>query len=203
MIFVTCFQILKQVYHSIVEFHRTEVTTASFAVLLITIGVNAFVAVYESRKGEELKSEFLTADAMHTKNDILVSVAVIASLIFTRAGYRFADAVVGIVIAFLIARIGYEIIKRASDVLVDTICINTTALEGVIKSVKGVRGCHDIRTRGTEHSINLDVHILVNPKMSIEKAHEVADSVEEKIKSSFPAVTDIVVHIEPEGNDCK
>jgi len=203
MIFIACFQILKQVYHSIVEFHRAEVTTASFAVMLITMGINAFVAVYESRKGKELKSEFLIADALHTKSDILVSVAVIASLIFTRAGYRFADALVGIVIAFLIARIGYEIIKRASDVLVDTICIDTTALEGVIKSVEGVKGCHDIMTRGTERSINLDVHILVNPKISVEKAHEIADSVEEKIKTVFPSVLDIVVHIEPEGNDCK
>ena len=59
------------------------------------------------------------------------------------------------------------------------------------------------KDKGTEHSINLDVHILVDPRMSIEKAHEVADSVEERVKSSFPAVTDIVVHIEPEGNDCK
>ncbi|MDP3049482.1 MAG: cation diffusion facilitator family transporter [Thermodesulfovibrionales bacterium] len=203
MIFTACFQIIRQVYHSIVENHRTEVTTVSFAVMLITMCINIFVARYESRKGKELKSEFLAADAMHTKSDILASIAVIASLILTKAGYRFADAIVGIVITFFIARIGYKIIKRASDVLVDTICIDTSAIESVIKSVEGVKGCNDIRTRGTEHSINLDVHILVAPRMSIEKAHEVADSVEERIKSSFPAVTDIVVHIEPEGNDCK
>ncbi|MEK7712851.1 MAG: cation diffusion facilitator family transporter, partial [Nitrospirota bacterium] len=203
MIFVTCFQILKQVYHSIVEYHKTEVTGVSFAVMFVTMAVNIFVAIYERKKGIELKSEFLVADAMHTKSDILASIGVIVSLIITKSGYRIADTIAGLVIAFLIARIGYEILKKASDVLVDTICIDTTALEGVIKSVEGVKGCHDIRTRGTEHSINLDVHILVDPRMSIEKAHEVADSVEERVKSSFPAVTDIVVHIEPEGNDCK
>jgi len=98
---------------------------------------------------------------------------------------------------------GFEIIKKASDVLVDTICIDTVAIEAVINRVEGIKGCHDIRTRGTEHSINLDLHILVDPKISAEEAHKIADSVEEKIKSSFPAVTDIVVHIEPEGNDCK
>ena len=203
MIFVTCFQILKQVYHSIVEYHKTEVTGVSFVVMFVTMAVNIFVTIYERKKGIELKSEFLIADAMHTKSDILASIGVIVSLIITKSGYRIADTIAGLVIAFLIARIGYEIIKKASDVLVDTICIDTTALEGVIKSVEGVKGCHDIRTRGTEHSINLDVHILVDPRMSIEKAHEVADSVEERVKSSFPAVTDIVVHIEPEGNDCK
>ena len=140
---------------------------------------------------------------MHTKSDILASIGVIVSLIITKSGYHIADTIAGLVIAFLIARIGYEIIKRASDVLVDTICIDTSAIESVINSVEGVKGCHDIRTRGTEHSIYLDLHILVAPRMSIEKAHEVADSVEERIKGSFPAVTDIVVHVEPEGNDCK
>ena len=203
MIFVACFQILKQAYHSIVEYHETEVTGVSFVVMFVTMAVNIFVTIYERKKGIELKSEFLIADAMHTKSDILASIGVIVSLIITKSGYRIADTIAGLVIAFLIARIGYEIIKKASDVLVDTICIDTTALEGVIKSVEGVKGCHDIRTRGTEHSINLDVHILVDPRMSIEKAHEVADSVEERVKSSFPAVTDIVAHIEPEGNDCK
>ena len=202
MIFVTCFQILKQVYHSIVEYHKTEVTVISFAVMFVTMAVNIFVAIYERKKGIELKSEFLVADAMHTKSDILASIGVIVSLIITKSGYRIADAIAGFIIAFLIARIGYEILKKASDVLVDTIRIDTTALEAVIKSVEGVRGCHDIRTRGTEHSINLDVHILVDPKMSIEKAHEVSDALEEKIKDGFPAVIDIVVHIEPEGNDC-
>lgn len=203
MIFVTCFQILKQVYHSIVEYHETEVTGVSFAVMLVTMAVNIFVTIYERKKGIELKSEFLIADAMHTKSDILASIGVIVSLIITKSGYHIADTIAGLVIVFLIARIGFEIIKKASDVLVDTICIDTVAIEAVINRVEGVKGCHDIRTRGTEHSINLDLHILVDPKMSAEEAHKIADSVEEKIKSSFPAVTDIVVHIEPEGNDCK
>ncbi len=202
MIFATCFQILKLVYHSLVEYHAAEVTAASFAVMLLTMAVNIFVTVYERKKGKELKSEFLIADAMHTKSDILASTAVIASLVITKLGYRLADSVVGAVIAFFIAKIGYEILKKASDVLVDSVCIDTTALEVVINSVEGVKGCHDIRSRGTEHAINLDLHILVDPKMPIEKAHEIADFVEGKIKCEFPAVTDIVVHVEPEGNDC-
>jgi len=201
MIFAACFQIIRQVYHSIVEHSKTEVTTASFVVMLATMCVNIFVAGYESRKGKELKSEFILADALHTKSDILASLAVIASLVLTKAGYRFADAIVGVMITFFIARIGFQIIKKASDVFVDTVCIDTPAVEAVIKSVEGVKGCHDIRTRGTEHAVSLDVHVLVDPAMSIKKAHRIADAVEEKIKNAFPDVIDIVVHIEPDGND--
>jgi cation diffusion facilitator family transporter len=203
MIFATCFQILKLVYRSIVGYHKTEVTTISFTVMLLTMAVNIFVAIYESKKGKELKSEFLVADAMHTKSDVLASIGVIASLVITGYGYRLADSIVGAVIVFFIARIGYDILKKASDVLVDTICIDTTAIEAVINSVEGVKGCHDIRTRGTEHSINLDLHILVDPEMSTGKSHEIADTVEERIKANFPAIADIVVHVEPEGNKCK
>ncbi|TAL24521.1 MAG: cation transporter [Nitrospirae bacterium] len=199
MIFATCFQILKQVYHSLVEYHKTEVTATSFAVMLLTTAVNIFVTIFERRKGVELKSEFLVADAMHTKSDILASAGVITSLIITKLGFSYADALAGVVIAVFIARIGYDILKKASDVLVDTVCIDKVALERVIKTVEGVKGCHEIRTRGTEHSIYLDMHCLVDPKMPIEKAHEIADALEEKIKATFPAVVDIVVHIEPEG----
>lgn len=207
MIFATCLQILKQVYHSLVEYHDTQVTSISFAIMLITMAVNIFVTIYERKRGVELKSDFLVADAMHTKSDILASFGVITSLVITKSGFRIAglsaDTIAGIVIAVLIAKMGYEILKKASDALVDTICIDTTALEAVISSVTGVKGCHEIRTRGTEHSIYLDLHILVDPKMPIEKAHEIADAVEEKIKANFAAVIDIIVHVEPEGNDCK
>jgi len=201
MIFAACFQILRQVYQSVAGAYRTEVTTASFVVMLATMCVNIFVSGYESRKGKELKSEFLLADALHTKSDILASLAVIASLVLTKAGYRFADAIVGVMITFFIARIGFQIIKKASDVFVDTVCIDTPAVEAVIKGVEGVKRCHDIRSRGTEHAVSLDVHVLVDPAMSIEKAHKIADVVEENIKNAFPDVIDIVVHIEPDGND--
>jgi divalent metal cation (Fe/Co/Zn/Cd) transporter len=106
--------------------------------------------------------------------------------------------VVGIAITFFIARIGYGILKEASDVLVDTMSINTSAVEFVVKSIEGVRGCHDIRARGSSNAVYLDLHVLVDKDMPTEKAHEIADVIEEKLKQALPAVVDIVVHIEPE-----
>ncbi|MEW6586857.1 MAG: cation diffusion facilitator family transporter, partial [Nitrospirota bacterium] len=119
MIFLTCLQILRKVYLSLFEDHKTIVTEISFAIMLMTMGVNFFVMLYESGKGKKLGSEFLVADAMHTKSDIFVSLAVVLSLIFTRMGYFYADTVVGVVITFFIARIGFAIVKSASTVLVD------------------------------------------------------------------------------------
>lgn len=198
MIFATCFQILKKVYFSLTEDHKTVVTQTSFLIMMITIGVNFFVMIYESKKGKQLRSEFLLADAMHTKSDIYVSVAVIISLFLTRAGYFHADIIVGIIITFFIARIGYKILKEASDVLVDTMCIDTLTIEYIVNRIDGVRGCHDIRTRGPLNAVCLDLHVLVDSDLSAEKAHLIADRVEKKLKKEFPSIVDIMVHIEPD-----
>lgn len=198
MIFTTCIQILKKVYLSFSEVHKPVVTQTSFVVMIMTMAVNIFVMLYESKKGRQLGSGFLVADAMHTKSDIFASISVIVSLVFTKMGYSFADVIVGVIITFFIARIGYDILKEASDVLVDTICIDTSAIEFVVNSVDGVKGCHDIRTRGSLNSIYLDLHVLVDSNLSTEKAHRIADTVEKELQKKFPAVVDIVVHIEPD-----
>jgi cation diffusion facilitator family transporter len=198
MLFTTCFEILKKVYQSFHEYHKTNVTQTSFFIMLITLGVNIFVMLYEKRKGKMLGSEFLIADAKHTKSDILVSLTVIMSLIFTKMGYHRADVIVGLIIAVLIARIGYEILKSASDVLVDTVCLDTSAIEFVVSCTEGAKGCHGIRTRGSMNAIYLDLHVVVDRDISTEKSHIIADNIEENIKKKFPSVIDIVVHIEPE-----
>jgi cation diffusion facilitator family transporter len=161
--------------------------------------VNIFVTLYESKKGKQLGSSFLIADAKHTKSDIFASIAVIISLFFAKMGYYLADPIVGIVITFFIARIGYEILKDASDVLVDAVCLDTTAIKFVVNSIDGVKGCHDIRTRGSTNCTYLDLHCLVGSDLPIEKAHEIADKIENEIKKEFPSVVDIVVHIEPDS----
>ena len=203
MIFATCFQILKKVYFSFVQEGAVAVTDTSFIIMFLTISVNIFVMLYESKKGKQFGSDFLTADAMHTKSDIFVSLAVIVSLFLTKAGYPRADTIVGIIITFFIARIGYRILRDASNVLVDTICLDTSTIESVVNSTDGVIGCHDIRTRGSANSVYLDLHVLVDRNLSIERAHGIADGIEEKIKKEFPAVVDIVVHVEPEPPENK
>lgn len=197
MIFFTSFEIIRKVYMSFFEAQKTEVTAISFLVMLITMAVNIVVALYESKKGREFNSEFLTADAKHTQSDILVSLSVIIGLVFYRLGYHRADAIVGIVIVVLIGKIGFDILRHASDILVDTVRIDTVSIEEVVNSVDGVKGCHDIRTRGTASLIFLDLHVLVDSSISVEDAHAIADKVESALKAGFHSIADIVVHIEP------
>lgn len=197
MIFMAGIEILKRAYHSFTEPHEIKVTSISFLIMFVTLLINTGVMIYETKKGKELKSDFLLADATHTKTDIFVSFSVIISLIAATAGYQFIDGVVSLFIAFLIAKMGFGILKPATDILTDAVCIDPDEIEKVACHLEGIKGCHGIRTRGKEGAVNVDLHIMVDSEMKTGHAHELAHSVEDAIKKAFPSVIDVVVHIEP------
>ncbi|MBI5195348.1 MAG: cation transporter [Nitrospirae bacterium] len=201
LIFLGGYEILKKAYHNFSSPADIEVTTMSFIIMLVTIIVNTSVMIYEKRKGRELQSDFLIADALHTRTDIFVSLSVIVSLIAAKAGYPVIDSIAAVIIALMIAGMGFEILRSAAEVLTDAARLDALEINRVVMQIQGIRECHEIRTRGKKDAIHLDLHVLVDPEVQIQKAHELADSVEECIKKNFSSVVDVIVHIEPYGNE--
>lgn len=197
LMFATCAEIFRRVYNSLANAHIVEVTDISFIIMICTMIINIFVARYEAKKGRELKSEYLLADSQHTKSDIYISVGVIISLVLMKLGFIFADIATGAVVGIFVARAGINIIKEAAGTLVDRTKIDKSKIKEVVNQVKGVRGCHEVRTRGTISSVFLDLHLLVDPSLSVQEAHDIAHQAEVEIKKRFSEVVDIVVHIEP------
>lgn len=197
LIFAAGVEILRETFSRIMTPGTIEVTPMSFVVMGITLLVNIGVMTYEARKGRELKSDFLIADSMHTKSDIFISLSVILSLVAAKLGYPSVDIIAAIVIVIFIAKMGFEILKTAADVLTDTARISPDEIRDTTLGIEGVQACHGIRTRGNEDFVNIDLHILVDPETKIKDAHEIAHTVEKAIKTRFPSVVDIVTHVEP------
>lgn len=197
LMLLTCFEVFKKVYESLTGRHETTITAASFFVMIVTMAINIFVSTYEKRKGEKLNSEFLIADSRHTKSDIYVSIGVIVSLVFIKLDFPIADPIAGAVVGILIAKAGIDIIRESTETLVDRTQMDISIIKEIACEVEGVMECHEIRTRGTKSHIFIDLHILVDPSMSVENAHRIAENVEKKIKGMISEVVDVVVHIEP------
>jgi cation diffusion facilitator family transporter len=177
-----------------------ETTTAggeAFVVMLVTLGVNIFVSTYEKKRGRELNSEFLIADAGHTRSDIYVTSGVIAGLLISRLGYPNADPAVGVVVGLLVAWAGFKILKTTTAVLVDESTLDNSLVEKTVCSIEGVEQCHKIRSRGPGGSVFLDLHVVVNPSITVDEGHRIAHAVQECLKSKIEGVVDVVVHIEP------
>ncbi len=200
LMLVTCSEIFKGVYDSFTGKHQAVVGIPSFVLMICTTAVNIFVTTYESRKGREFKSEYLVADARHTKSDIYVSLGVIVSLVLIELGIKAADSVAGAVVGVFVAKAGMDIIRESAETLIDRTQVESSEILRAAECIDGVVGCHNIRTRGTKDSVFVDLHCLVHPTLPVGEAHGIAHKVEAEIRRRFPEVVDVVVHIEPSGD---
>ncbi len=175
-----------------------SVMPASFLVMICTLILNIFVALFERKRGNELGSDILQADASHTLSDVMVSLGVIVGLIFSAVGFPVADPIVALLVMIMILYTAVDVFKRSLKTLSDHVRIPESVLRDIVLSVPGVRNTHCIRTRGTESEVYVDLHILVSPTMSISKAHELSEEVEAKVMSEHQNVREVLVHIEPD-----
>jgi cation diffusion facilitator family transporter len=197
LLFLTCFEVIELAVRRWMEPRPINVTTFSFVVMAVTLSVNVGVMLYERRKGRELMSDVLMADSAHTKSDIYVSLSVIATLVLAKLGYARADVIVALGIAFAIGRAGFLILKRSSEVLCDTMVIDKASVETVCSDMAGINRCHKIRARGRKDDINIDLHVVVDPGMSVGAAHALSHDLQQRLKHRIPGVTDVQIHIEP------
>lgn len=175
----------------------TEVTTTSFVVMLGTLAVNILVTTWERRAGRRLGSEVLIADAGHTLSDVLVSLGVIASLVVVRLGWEQADGIVALIVAAVIARTAWVILRGVLRTLGDAARLPADAVAAVATHVPGVVGCHAVRTRGPESHVYVDLHVQVACDTTVERGHEITHEVEDALRSAYGQIADVVVHLEP------
>ncbi len=178
-----------------------EIGLLNWAVMAVTIGVNVYVSWYESREGRRLKSAFLVADATHTRADLYVSLGVVASFLAALAGLGWADPLVAVAIAAIIAWQAGQILLSAFNVLTDRAVIPAEMLEPLATAVPGVLRVHDVRSRGRRDAVYVDLTVHLDGAMSLHQAHEVADRIEAVLERGYPEIVDVVVHLEPEGHE--
>lgn len=180
-------------------FEPARVDVGSFAVMGVTLVMNVCVSRYEGRRGRELRSDMLIADSQNTMSDVWVSLSVIAGLALCAAGVPVADPIVSLVVALFIVRAAVEVFRQVNVSLVDRARLPEEDVKKLVEEVDGVHEAHAVRTRGTEDATFADMHVLVDPSMTVTQAHAVASNVERAVKAVYPQVVDVVVHIEPDN----
>lgn len=176
----------------------------SFAVMFGTLIINLGVTTWEHRVGKRLRSEILVADASHTMSDAFVSIGVIISLVLVLIGEKFgipillkADPVVALLVTVAIVYTAWGVFKQANETLSDHYRIEPAEICGVACDVDGVLGCHQVRTRGSEAEVYVDLHVQVDPSRTVADGHAIAEKVERAITDGFPQVADVIAHLEP------
>ena len=147
-------------------------------------------------------SRMLYANAWHSRSDALSSLAVIVGVGGVLAGFAWADAFAAIVVAGLLLVVAYRIGREGAEELIDSAAspVLNANMRRTILSIEGVRDSHELRTRRMADKVLADVHIRVDPLISVSEGHRIGDEVMDALKTRFPEVGDVVVHIDPEDD---
>jgi len=178
---ITCFELVRQAANRFTGDHRLPLLTEiQFATLLATLVINILVTRYEQRRGRQLGSQLLIADAAHTRTDVLITIGVVIGMLLGRRGWWWIDPV----------------LSTAVPVLVDQRAIVAGDIQRAAEAVDGVKGAYAIRSREGAAARFAEVTIAVDKDANVAAAHAIADEVEERLKRDLQ-LDEVTVHVEP------
>lgn len=158
---------------------------------------------YTMRVARRLRSNLLRANAWHHRSDAISSVVVIVGIGGALAGLDYLDAVAAVLVGLMIAKAGWDLAAHSIVELVDT-GLEPERLEEIrntILEVEGVGSLHMLRTRRMGSEALVDVHILVDPTISVSEGHQLSEKVRWHLIRNVEEVADVTVHIDPEDDE--
>ena len=176
----------------------------AIAALAGAIVVRGVMSVIKFRVGRRIRSTSLVADAWNDAVDILSAGAALTAVgltIYDSSRFMAADHYGGFVVGIVVIVTGLRVLRDASLELMDTMPDQQmmTRLKATVLAVPGVRGVDKAYARKTGMSYHVDLHIEVDPAMSVADAHVVAGRVRHQVRGELAWVADVLVHVEPAG----
>jgi len=180
-------------------------TPGIWALIIAAISILSKEAIYQytMRVADKFNSNMLRANAWHSRTDAISSVIVLAGVAGSMAGLWYLDAVAAVGVGLMVAKIGWDLAFSSIRELVDS-SIEPERVEAIrtaILSVDGVKSLHILRTRRMAGEALVDVHIQVEPRISVSEGHFVSETVRAKIIKEIEEVADVMVHIDPEDDE--
>jgi cation diffusion facilitator family transporter len=186
------------------EVGRPHSAPAAFTlvVLVMAMAVKEGLFHYVRRESVKVGSTAMHADAWHHRSDALTSLAAAVGISVSLVGgkgYELADDLAAIIAAALIAWNGLPLLRRALNELMDQ-SPSREVIEQIRQEaslVPGVAGIEKCLVRKMGYHYYVDMHVEVDPQMTVLHSHEIAHEVKDKVRKRIPSVQDVLVHIEP------
>lgn len=168
---------------------------------LLSIAIKEGLYRWSAKIGREARSPALIANAWHHRTDALSSVPVAIAVAIAMIDHRLAvvDQIGALVVAVFVLHAAFRIIRPALDQLVDAGAPRThrLELERLAADVEGVQAAHALRTRYVGSELAVDLHVEVEPDLSVADGFEIANRVKQKLTEQGPGVADVMVQVEP------
>ncbi|MBV8159609.1 MAG: cation transporter [Acidimicrobiia bacterium] len=183
--------------HKLLVSGRTTHVGAGIVAAVVGIVANQLVARYKGRVGRRIQSATLLADAKHSWLDALASGGALIGLLGVAAGYRWADAVAGLIVTGFIVHVGWEVTSELVLRLMDAVDpAMLTAAEAAVLDGTGLEHVH-VRGRWMGRSLIVEVEGFVSPTTTVEQAAALRSSVEDAVLKAVPETRAVLWHPRP------
>lgn len=174
-----------------------EVFTLAFAVIAIFSKEGLYR--YTLKASKRIHSNMLEANAWHHRSDALSSIIVLCGISAQILGVPYMDSLAAVIVALMISYMGYKLSRKAFDELIDTSLDNelVSNIQDTIENNDSVKDVHSLRTRSMGGQGYIDAEIRVNPRLTVSEAHHIAFSLEQQIKTEYPQIIDVGIHVDP------
>lgn len=203
IVFIAGIQMLISSVEAIFSAEPREMPTmTAIYVTVFSIAGKLALAWYQFRQGKRIGSSMLTANAKNMRNDVIISVGVLLGLFFTFIlKMPILDAITGFIISAFIIKTGVEIFMDSNAELMDGVKDESVykKIFAAVEQVPGAQNPHRVRSRLLNGMYEIVLDIEADGSITLDQAHEIAQQVEESIKSEVDNVYDIVIHVEPLG----
>ncbi len=172
-------------------------------IALASISLNEILYYITRHTAQRYNSKLLMTNAWHHRSDSASSFVVLLGLIGSLFGIHWLDPIATFLVGLLILKIagtfGWNSIRELVDTALDP--DTTEQIQQSILQIPGVRAIHQLRTRSIGNYVCCDVHVLVDPKITVSEGHFISQKVEQQLMQAFPLITDVTVHIDPEEDE--
>ncbi|PWU21634.1 MAG: cation-efflux pump [Verrucomicrobia bacterium] len=171
-------------------------------VLIGVVGLKEGLFRFVHHESVSVQSPAVHADAWHHRADAITSLAAALGIVVALVGgkgYERADDIAAICAAVVVAWNGWRLLRPAVNDLMDR-SPNREIVERVRRiaaETPGVEGVEKCRARKMGHQYYFDLHVEVDPQMTVQRSHEIAHDVKDNVRKRVPRVRDVLVHIEP------
>jgi len=175
----------------------------ALAIALVSVISKEALYQYTIHFANTLKSSLLKANAWHHRSDAISSIVVLVGVAGSIYGVAYLDIVAAVIVAMMIAKIGWDLIYDGVNELVDK-GLETEELDRIkslIETIPGVSEMHMLRTRQMGSKALVDVHIQVTPHVSVSEGHRISDEVSNRLVNEIEVVSQVLVHIDPENDE--
>ena len=185
----------------IVSPHAVGHAAIGLVVMAFSVAAVPGLVLYQRFAVARSRSLAIEADRLHYLGDLLTNIGVIVGItLATRFGILIADPIVGLGVAVVLTASAWHVVRQSYDQLMDHELPEgeRDRIKAIVLGQRDVRNLHDLRTRAAGISKFVQLHIELDPVISLTRAHEVSDAVEAKILAAYPDA-EVIIHQDPAG----